>query len=81
MEKNRNNMENNKQNKNINNTYINDGIKGIVTVKMYSYCIKCGKIFPSPSSDPWCDFSCRSEYYQEIARDADDVYGELIGRD
>lgn len=63
----------------VNNNDIN--IKEIVTVKTYTYCIKCGRDFSEPSIDHFCDDYCRSEYYQELAKESDACYREWIGRD
>jgi hypothetical protein len=50
-------------------------------VKLFKYCIKCGEDFPTPSQDQFCCWECRKEFYQELRQDADDCFGEWIGRD
>ncbi len=72
---------NNKQTNNINNTYVDGNLKGVVTIKTYKYCIKCGKDFSEPSSDAFCDFSCRQAYFGELAQEENACYREFIGRD
>lgn len=77
-------FRNNKQNNNINNsgdmiinTYTDDNLKGIVTVKVYKYCEKCLKKFDTPSPIAFCDDFCRNEFYSENAREIDAVWREI----
>jgi hypothetical protein len=58
-----------------------DTFRNIEIIKTYKYCIKCMKNLPEGSTDPWCDFSCRQEYFAEIRADRDDLYREWAGKD
>jgi len=82
-----NNMKNKDRidNININNdrvidTYIDGDIKGIVTVKTYSYCYKCLKDMP-PSTDPFCCWECQQDYYAEQRKELDACYREWMRGD
>jgi hypothetical protein len=70
-----------KTNKNDRNNIINTYIYHNVKAKLFKYCIKCGKDFPTPSQDQFCCWECRKEYYQELRADMDDVINEVWGRD
>lgn len=74
MKQEQNNFNQHKQSSNINNS-IN------IENKNYTYCIKCGVRFTTPSPTPFCDWDCRREYYQEIKKENDALFGEWIGRD
>jgi hypothetical protein len=79
-----NNNENNNINvdeQNIENTYINGNLKRIVTVKVYKYCIKCGKSFDAPSPISFCDDYCKNEYFSEIRKESDACFNEWCGKD
>lgn len=73
-------MEIFRNNKQISNINIDNNIKGIETAKTYKYCIKCGRDLPEGSTSPWCDFSCRSSYYAEIAKEEIACFREWVGR-
>jgi len=75
---------NNKENSNINNTYL-DNIKMVERpVKTFKYCWKCGKQLSEGSLEPFCndyDNYCRNQYYAENAREIDSVWREIRGID
>ena len=81
MGKNRNNMENNNINVDINNTYI-DNIKMVERpVKTYSYCWQCGITLDTLSPIPFCCWEHQQEFYAEQRKEADTCYREFCGRD
>jgi len=75
--KNNNNIDNANKNKNNINTYGEFEVKE----KVFRYCFKCGKELPEGSSDKFCDFYCRSEYYAEIRKEADACFNQWCGKD
>ena len=50
-------------------------------VKLYTYCIKCGKDFETPTPDNFCCWECRKEYFQEERKEMDTCFGEWVGKD
>ena len=49
--------------------------------KKYLYCWKCCSDLKEPSLIPFCDDSCRNEYYRELRKEADACFNEFCGRD
>lgn len=63
------------------NVNIRDDNNNINIIIKINYCKKCSKELPEGSTDNFCDFYCKQEFYAENAKELIACHREWMGID